>query len=824
MPIVNEETEMTKQLPSHTKVVIIGGGVIGCATAYHLTRLGVKDVVILERKELTSGTTWAASGLVLKLRGTPEMVNMTRHGWELYQELEKETGHATGLIETGVINIATTEHRKHELEMLESLAESFGIVNLPIGMDELKERWPIINADDVLSAYYMPNEGVVNPIETTLSMAAGARQGGAQIFEGIEVLDFEMKNGQVVGVKTNQGDIKCESTVLAAGMWSRELGRKLGISVPIHACEHMHAVTLPIEGTYKGMPILRDQDGSLYFREEVGGILLGAFEYGAIPYGTDGLPDDWSYRELPENMDHLTPLLENAMNRIPALENTEIRHFSTTAESFTPDNMYIMGEVPGMKKFYTACGMNSSGILCGAGVGRKTAEWIVNGYPSSGHIWEADNRRCFSWMMNINWLKDRAPETPGNLFGIHFPFKQMETGKNVRMSAVHDRLAERGACFGRMFGWERANWFAPEGVEPKYEYSFHRQNWFDYSADEHMAIRENVGIYDLSSMANFIMEGKDALSVLQKVCGNDIDAPVGKVVYTQMLNERGGIEADITITRRGEDKFFIVTAGATALRDFDYIQRAIPEGAHAFLIDVSSAYTMLGVMGPNSRKLLEKVSDADLSNEGFPFGTAREIHVGYASPLAVRMSFVGELGWELYVPTEFAASMFDALMESGKEFNVKLVGLHAVDSLRLERGFKHWPSDIDPDNSVLEAGLGFAVKFDKDDFLGKEALLKQKQKGLKRKLYVFTIDDSEPLIYHDEPIYRNGELLSSNTHGAYGHFLKCSVGMCYLENAEGISDEWVSNGSYEIGVSGKKYPITVHLKAPYDPKGERTKM
>ncbi len=786
--------------------------------------MGVKDVVLLERRSLTCGTNCAAAGLVVNLRGTFEMVRMTRHGYELYRELEKETEQPTGFIQCGTINIATNENRKHELEHWESLAETFGVVNLPIGLDELKERWPLINTEDILSAYYMPNDAVVNPVDTAMSMAIGARKGGVQIFEETEVLDFEMKNDQVVGIKTNRGNIKCESTVLCAGMWSRELGRKLGISVPIHACQHMHFVTQPIEGVYKGMPILRDQDGCLYFREEVGGLLIGAFEYGALPYGTKGIPNDWCFRELPTDMEHLEPLMENALKRAPALESTQIRQFTTTAESFTPDNMYIMGEAPGMKKLYTACGMNSSGILCGAGVGKKTAEWIVDGYPKSGHIWEADNRRCFSWMMNTNWLKDRAPETPGNLYGIHFPFKQWETGRNVRTSALHSRLAERGACFGQLFGWERANWFAPEGVESKYEYSFHRQNWFKYSAAEHMAVREGVGIYDLSSMANFVMEGKEALSVLQKVCGNDIDAPIGKVVYTQILNERGGIEADITVTRLKEDKFFIVTAGATALRDFDYIQRAIPEGAHAFVIDVSSAYAMLGVMGPNSRRLLEKVTDADLSNQAFPFATAKEIHVGYATPLAMRMSFVGELGWELYVPTDFAPSMFDVLMKAGEDLGVKLVGLHAVDSLRLERGFRHWPSDIDPDSTPLEASLGFAVKLDKGEFRGKEALLKQKQEGLKRKLVMFTVDDPEPLIYHDEPVYRNGELVSSNTHGAYGHLLGASVGMCYLRNPDGISDQWITQGRYEIGIDGQRYPITIHLTAPYDPKGERARM
>lgn len=815
---------MSKQLPSHAKVVIIGGGSIGCATAYHLTKLGIKDVVVIERKELTCGTSWAAAGLVVQLRGTPEMVKMSTHGYELYQEIARETGQPTGFIRTGTVNIATNEHRKHELEMNESLSKSFGLENYRLTNEELKKYWPLINTDDILMTSYMPNDGVVNPVDTVMSMAVGARQGGATIIEDTQVLDFEMKNGQVSGVVTDKGTIKCETMVLAAGMWSRELGRKLGISVPLHACEHLHFVTLPIEGCLKGMPILRDQDGCLYFREEVGGLLIGAFEYGAKPYGTKDIPSDWSFRELPEDMDHLEPLMENAMHRIPALMDAEIRRITVTAESFTPDNMYILGEAPGFNKVYTACGMNSSGILCGAGVGKKTAEWIAHGYPKSGHIWEADNRRCYSWMMNKQWLKDRAPETPGNLYGIHFPFKQFETARNMRMSPFHERLKERGACFGQLFGYERANWFAPEGVEPKYEYSFHRQNWFDYSGAEHMAIRENVGIYDLTSMSNFIFEGKDALSVLQSICGANIDQPIGKVVYTQMLNERGGIEADITVTKMAENKFFIVTAGANAIRDLDYIQRAIPEDAHAFLVDMSSSYAMLGVMGPNARKLMEKVSDADLSNEGFPYGTAKEISVGYATPYAVRMSYAGELGWELYVPTEFAAGMFDKLMEAGEELDVKLVGLHAVDSLRLERGFRHWPSDISPEDTPLEAGLGFAVDFTKENFRGKEALLKQKEEGLKRKLVQFKIEDPEPLIYHDEPIFRDGEMVSENTHGAYGYLVGGCVGMCYLKNEAGITKDWIMAGKYEIEVNGKRYPISVSLSAAHDPKGERAKL
>lgn len=815
---------MPKEFPTHAQVVVIGGGSVGCATAYHLAKNGVKDVVLLERKYLTSGTSWAAAGLVINLRGTLELAKMTAYGMELYQEIEKETEQPTGYTNTGSLLIAANEERQLEYERFLSVGETLGVEIRRIDMDELKELWPPISIDGIMSAYYMPNDAVVNPVDTVMAMAIGARRHGAVLFEETEVLDFELKNGAVTGVRTDRGDIKCECAVLCTGMWSRDLARKIGVSVPLHATEHLHFTTQPIEGVYKGMPILRDQDGFLYYREEVGGLLIGAFELNAKPYGTFGLPKDWQFKELPDDMEHMEPLMESALHRVPALQTSEIRHFTTTAESFTPDNMYIMGEAPGLKKFYTACGMNSSGILCGAGVGKKMAEWIIDGYPSSGDIWELDVRRCFPWQMNRSYLHDRVAEAPGNTWANHWPYKQWETARNVRKSALHDRLAANGACFGALAGWERANWFAPEGVEPKYKYSWLRQNWFDYSAAEHMAVRNGVGLYDLSSMANFIMQGRDALSVLQNVCANDIDVPVGKVVYTQMLNDRGGIEADITVTRLAEDRFFIVTAGALAVRDFDWISRHIPDGAHAFLTDMSSAYSMIGVMGPKSRELLSKLSPNDFSNEAFPFAMAREIELAYATPLALRMSYVGELGWELYMPPDFALGVFDALMEAGADLGLKLVGLHAVDSLRLERGFRHWPSDICPDDTPFEAGLGFAVKLDKGDFIGREALLKQKQEALKRKLVMFTMKDEQPLLYHYEPIYRNGERVSYVTHGAYAHMLNCAVAMGYLENENGITDDWLLNAEYEIGWQGKRCPAEIHLTSPYDPKGLRAKM
>jgi len=498
-------------------------------------------------------------------------------------------------------------------------------------------------------------------------------------------------------------------------------------------------------------------------------------------------------------------------------------HFTVVPESFTPDNKYMLGEAPGVKNFFVAAGMNSLGIASAAGAGKAISEWIVEGHPTDD-LWEVDIRRFHGWQSNSLYLQDRITETVGLLYADHWPFKQPETARSARRSPLHNQLKERGACFGVVSGWERANWFAPEGVKPEYKYSWGRQNWFEYAAAEHMAVRKGVGVYDLTSMAKFRCQGRDARDVLQRVCANDIDVPIGKVVYTQLLNQRGGIEADLSVTRLAEDSFFIVTAGVTEIRDFDWLSRHIPGDSNAVLTNVTSAYAMLGVMGPEARELLSKLTDADLSNDAFPFATAQHIDFAYARPLVLRMSYVGELGWELYVPTEFAHGVFEALMAEGEKFGLLPVGLHAVDSLRLEKGYRHWGSDITPDDTPFEAGLGFAVKLNKGDFIGREALIQQRESGLTRKLVMFTLGDPEPILYHDEPIYRDGELVSSVTHGAYAHMLGCAMGMGYLENPQGISDEWILSAKYEIDVEGELIPAKAHLKAPYDPARKRVRM
>ncbi|MDM8553394.1 FAD-dependent oxidoreductase [Desulfococcaceae bacterium HSG7] len=814
---------MPEKIPTQARVVIIGGGIVGCSTAYHLCKLGWKEIVLLERKTIASGTSWAAAGLLGQLWSTGSLTKLATYGADLYSRLEEETGQPTGYLRPGSIRVAQTQARKSEYDRSMAMARSFGIEMEEISLDEAKKMFPLLNTDDLTAAWFQPNDGHTNPEDTTQALAKGARAGGTKIIEGVKVLDIHVKNGAVTGVRTDQGDIACEYVVNCAGMWGREVGKMIGVSIPLYAAEHMHMTTNPIEGTYKGMPYLRDMDGYIYIKEEMGGLLMGGFEPVAKPWGMQGIPDDFAYTQLQEDWDQFNIFMQNAIKRVPAFEDAEINSLTTVPESFTPDTAYMLGETPGVKNFFIATGMNSVGITSAGGAGQALAQWMDQGYPEED-LWSVDIRRFYSWQSNHSYLHDRIIEAVGNLYADHWPYKQPDSARNVRCTPFHDRFAERGACFGVLAGWERANWFAPPGVKPEYEYSWGRQNWFEYSAAEHKAIRENVGVYDLSSMAKYLLQGRDAMKELQYLCANDVDVPVGKVVYTQLLNERGGIEADLTVTRLAPDKYFIVTPGATGTRDFDWIQRHKRDDAFAILTDMTSAYTMLAVMGPKSRVVLAGLTDAALSNEAFPFATAQEIDVAYAKVIAVRMSFVGELGWELYIPTEFSNNVFDALMAEGEKSDLKLTGLHALDSLRLEKGYKHWSSDITPDNTPFEAGLGFCVKMEKGDFIGRDALAEQLETGLKRKLVIFTIDDPEPLIYHDEPIFRNGELVSENTHGSYAHTLGSSIGMCYLKNPDGIDDEWILSGKYEIDVEGKLYPITLHLAPPYDPKSERVRM
>jgi 4-methylaminobutanoate oxidase (formaldehyde-forming) len=703
------------------------------------------------------------------------------------------------------------------------MARAFNIEMHEISLKEASDLVPEMSTDDLVAAFYLPKDGVTNPIETTRALAKGAKMGGAKIFENVMVTDIKTEKGAVCGVMTDQGDVKSEYVVNCAGMWGLQIGQMVNVSIPLHAAEHMHAVTLPIEGLKKHFPTVRDFDGETYFKSESDGILFGGFEEVSKPWGTEGIPNDIMYHELQEDWDQFQPFMDCALKRFPAMASAQIRHLSVVPESFTPDTAFMIGAAPGVKNFFVACGMNSVGIQSSAGIGRAMSYWIDQGHPIE-QLWPVDIKRYFPWQQNARYLHDRIVEAVGVLYHHHYPNRQRTSARPVICSPLHDRLAANGAAFSQNAGWERADWFAPQGVEPVHQYTWEKPNWFEYQGQEHLAVREGVGLYDLTSMGKFLVQGPDAEQVLQKLCSNDIAVPVGKVVYTPVLNQRGGFETDVTVTRFSEDTFFIVTAAATVVHDYDHFKRLIPEDARAAITDVTHAYAMLAIMGPKSRDLLQALTPADLSNQAFPYGTAKEIDVAYARPWAMRMSYVGELGWELYIPTNFALAAFDAIFEEGKKVGLRLVGMQAVNSLRLETGYRHWESDITPDDTPYEAGLGFGVRLDKDDFIGKTALLKQKEEGLKRKLVMFTLEDPDIMLYGSEPIYRDGVWMENMTSGAYGFKLGSAVGMGYVKSEQAIGEDWILSGKYEIEVEGKMIPAKVHIRSPYDPKNQRSKM
>ncbi|MBI1733692.1 MAG: GcvT family protein, partial [Candidatus Rokubacteria bacterium] len=811
---------MTDALPSHARVVVVGAGIAGCSVAYHLTKLGWRDVVLLERRDVSCGTTWHAAGLVGQLRPTHNLTRLAKYGADLYERLEAETGQATGFRRPGSISVARTAERMVELKRLASMARCFGVEVEVITPAEAGRRWPLIRTDDLVGALWLPRDGRTNPIDTTLALAKGAKLGGAKIFENTAVTGVHRKNGAVASVSTTRGDVACEVLVNTAGMWARELGRLAGVAVPLHASEHFYIVTDPMPGVTPDLPVLRDTDGYIYVREEVGGLLMGGFEPVAKPWGMDGIPESFSFSLLPEDWDHFDVLMEQALIRIPSLATAPVRRHVNGPESFTPDGRYLLGEAPECRNFFVAAGFNSIGIASGAGAGKALSEWIVSG-ETPMDLWDIDIRRVSPFQANPRYLRDRTVEMVGLAYAMHWPFRQPETARGIRRSVLHDRLAARGACFGVVSGWERANWFARPGMEAAYRYSYGRQNWFPCAADEHRAVREAVGVFDQSSFAKLRLEGPDAVAILQRLCANDVDVPVGRIVYTQMLNRRGGIEADLTVTRLAPDAYMIVTAAAASTHDADWIRRHLGD-ARATLTDVTSAYAVVGVMGPRSRTLLSRLTGAELTNGAFPFGASREIWLGSAPVRATRLTYVGELGWEIYVATEFAPGVYEAIVAAGADLGLRHAGYHAMDSLRMEKAYRAWGHDLGCEDTPLEAGLGFAVRLDKKAaFIGQEALRAQQEKPLRRRLVVLALDDPEPLLHHDEPIVRDGELVGRVTSGAYGHTLGRAVGLGYVEHADGVSDAFVETGRWQLEVACERLPARAQLTPPYDPKSAR---
>jgi glycine cleavage system T protein len=811
-------------LPIKARAVIIGGGISGCSVAYHLAKLGWTDIVLLERKQLTSGTTWHAAGLIGQLRASQNMTRLAKYSADLYVKLEAETEVATGMRQVGSITVALTEERKHEIYRQASLARAFDVDVRKISPNEVKEMYPHLNIDDVVGAVHLPLDGQCDPANIAMALAKGARQRGAKIVENVKVTEVLKKNGRVAGVTWAQGEergtIETDVVINCAGMWARDLAGTSGVTVPLHACEHFYLVTEAIEGLGR-LPVLRVPDECAYYKEDAGKMMLGAFEPVAKPWGMNGISEDFCFDQLQEDFEHFEPILEMGVNRMPMLGTAGIHTFFNGPESFTPDDRYYLGEAPELGGYWVAAGYNSIGIVSSGGAGMALAQWIHDG-EAPFDLWEVDIRRAQPFQKNRRYLKERVSETLGLLYADHFPYRQMATSRNIRRSPIHEHLKARGAVFGEVAGWERANWFAREGQEREYRYSWKRQNWFDNQRDEHLAVRNGIGLFDMTSFGKIRIEGRDALAFLQKLCANQLDVEPGRIVYTQMLNNRGGIESDLTITRLSETAFFVVVPGATLQRDLAWMRKHLKD-EFVVTTDVTAAESVLCLMGPKSRELIQKISPNDFSNEANPFGTAREIELGMGLARAHRVTYVGELGWELYVSTDQTAHVFETIEEAGRDLGLKLCGLHTLDSCRIEKAFRHFGHDITDEDHVLEAGLGFAVKADKGAFIGREAVLKKREAGLDRRLVQFRLSDPEPLLFHNEAIVRDGEIVGTITSGNYGHHLGGAIGLGYVPSKE-ENPEQVLASNYEIEIAGVRVKAEASLKPMYDPKAERVRM
>jgi 4-methylaminobutanoate oxidase (formaldehyde-forming) len=812
-------------LPTQARVVIIGGGVIGCSVAYHLTKLGWKDVVLLERKQLTSGTTWHAAGLIAQLRATANMTKLAKYSQELYGDLEAETGVATGFKRVGSISVALTNERMEELARQAAMARAFGVDVEEITAEEALSRYEHLNIDGVVGGVWLPKDGQGDPANIALALAKGARQRGATVKERTKVTGIKHDGRKVTGVEwasddgKEQGHIACDMIVNCAGMWGHEVGRMAGVNVPLHACEHFYIVTEGISGLTQ-MPVLRVPDECAYYKEDAGKMLLGAFEPNAKPWGMNGIADTFEFDQLPEDFDHFEPILEAACNRMPMLAEAGIHTFFNGPESFTPDDAYHLGLAPEMDNVWVAAGFNSIGIQSAGGAGMALAQWMEDG-DKPFDLGDVDISRMQPFQGNKHYLYERSKETLGLLYADHFPFRQKATARGVRRTPFHHHLKEQGAVFGEIAGWERANWFANEGQKAEYEYTWGRPNWFDNAAAEHKAVRENVGMYDMTSFGKIRVEGPDAEAFMNYVGGGDYSVPNGKIVYTQFLNRRGGIEADVTVTRLTETAYLVVTPAATRLADQTWMQRHVGD-FRVVITDVTAGEGVLAVMGPNARKLLEKVSPNDFTNATNPFGTAQDIEIGMGLARAHRVTYVGELGWEIYASADMAGHVFETLFDAGQDMGLKLCGMHMMDSCRIEKGFRHFGHDITCEDHVLEAGLGFAVKTDKPDFIGRDAVLAKKESGLENRMVQFKLTDPEPLLYHNEPVIRDGEIVGYLSSGSYGHHLGAAMGLGYVP-CKGESAADVLASSYEIDVAGTRVKAEASLKPMYDPKGERAK-
>jgi 4-methylaminobutanoate oxidase (formaldehyde-forming) len=813
---------MGSNLPRAAKVVVIGGGIMGCSVAYHLAKLGCRDAVLLERHKLTSGTTWHSAAQVRQLRSTRNLTQLIRYSTELYAALEAETGQATGWTRTGSLSIATNPDRLTHIRRQAALASAFGVEAHEISPREARELWPMMNGDDVIGAVFSPHDGRVNPSDLCAALVKGAKAGGARILEGVSVTGFDVEAGRVTGVETDQGRIACETVVNCAGLWGRQVAALAGVAAPLYACEHFYLLTKPVEGVSAHLPTLSDHDSHLYIRDEVGGFLVGCFERWGKPLALEQLPADFAFDLLNEDWDHFEPMMLNALHRIPALETAEVRMLLNGPESFTADGLFLLGEAPELRGFFLGCGMNSVGIATGGGAGRALAEWIVEGRPTMD-LWPVDIRRFAPFQNNLRALAERIPEELGLHYAVAYPGREPTTARNLRQGPLHDRLAAKGAHFGTRMGWERPSFFVPPGQTISSELTFGRPVWFDRVAAEHRAAREAVAIFDQSSFAKLLVQGRDAACLLQRLCANDLAVPAGRAVYTSMLNEQGGIESDLTVMRLADEAFLMVTGTAQPTRDADWIRRHMDEDERVVLSDVTSAAAVVGVMGPRSRALLQELTSADLSNDAFPYFTWQDIDLGCATVRAARLSYVGELGWELYVSSECATYVYDLIAEAGAGHGLVDAGTYALTSLRVEKAYRAWGHDVGPEDTPLEAGLGFAVRFAKPvAFVGREALLAQRETGVERRLVVLTLEDPEALPLGDEPILHDGRIVGQVTSAAFGHSLGRAIALGYVRLPERVAvEEMIAADGLELNIAGRRFAAGASLQAPWDPKGRR---
>jgi len=813
-------------VPSHARVVVIGGGVIGTSVAYHLAHMGVRDVVLLERDKLTSGTTWHSAGLMVTFGSTSETsTEMRKYTRDLYARLEAETGQATGFKPVGFIEVASDLDRLEEYRRVSAFNRLCGVDVEEIGPNEIRNLFPIAKVDDLHAGFYVKGDGRVDPVDVTMALAKGAKMQGATLLEGVTVLGVVTKNGAVVGVETTSGTIGCEVVVNCAGMWARQLGAKNGINIPLQAAEHYYLITERIDGIDKNWPVLEDPGSYGYFREEGGGLMVGMFEPVCAPWNIGSIPQEFSFGEIPPDWERMTPYLEKAMSRVPVTLEAGIKKFFCGPESFTPDLKPLVGESAEVKNYFVAAGLNSIGILTGGGIGRVIAHWIVNGEPDVD-VTAMHADRLHPFQSNPEYRRTRTVESLGMVYQCHYPTKSMSTARDAKRSAIHERLAAEGAYFKDVSGWEGADWYAGRGKTPDPgPLSFGRMQWFPHWEAEHRATREGVILMDMSFMAKFRVEGRDAGRLLNQLSANEVDGEAGRITYTQWLNEKGTLEADLTVTKLDDENFFVV-ASDTAHRHVATRMKRVFERGHAFASDVTSGYAQINIQGPRSRELMQAVTDADLSNAAFPFRTAREVAIGFARVLCVRITYLGELGYELYVPTEQAVHVYDRLAAAGAPLGLRHAGLKALASLRMEKGYRDYGHDIDNTDSVLEAGLGFAVDLKKPDgFIGKEAVLAKKAEGpLKRRILQVFVKDPEPLLYHAEPVWRSGKPVGYVRAASYGFTLGGAVGLAMIDGGGEVVDQrFIESGDWEIDIAGKRYPAAASLKPLYDPTNEKIK-